>query len=120
MMPHALQTDSRRLLEQWASQHFRNEVLDTILHNDPRTLPEATIQRIEQDVLAEAQDLVSTLPIDQLKNPRYMNIMIGDAISETKDRLRKAAAPAAWRTHQDSRMEEWRNRGRRTRKETAR
>lgn len=96
MMPHALQTDSRRVLEVWAMQHFKNEVWETVLYHDPCILPESTIQRIEHDVLADAQDLVLTLPVDRLKDARYMNIMIGDAISETKDRLRKAAAREGW------------------------
>jgi hypothetical protein len=96
MMPHSLQNDARRILERWAFQHFRNEVWETVLLHDPATLTEATIQRIEHDVLGDAQDLVLTLPVDRLRDPRYMNIMIGDAMSETKDRLRKAAAREGW------------------------
>jgi hypothetical protein len=91
MMPHPLQTDHRRVLERWAVQHFKNEVWDTVLFHDPGTLPESTIRRIEHDVLADAKYLILTLPVDRLKDARFMNIMIGDAISETKDRLRKAA-----------------------------
>jgi len=96
MMPHALQTDARRVHERWAMQHFKSEVRETVLIHDPGVLPELTIQRIEHDVLGDALALVLTLPIDRLKDRRYMNIMIGDAISETKDRLRKAAARQEW------------------------
>jgi hypothetical protein len=98
MMPHALQTDCRRVLERWAVQHFRTEVWETVLFHDPGTLPEPTIQRIEHDVLADAQDLVLTLPIDRLKDHRYVNCMISESISEVKDRLRKTAAHQAWET----------------------
>lgn len=96
MMPHPLQSDSRRVLERWAMQYFRNEVWETVLFHDPGALPESAIHRIEHDVLADAQALVSTLPIDRLRDPRYMNIMIGDCISDVKDQLRKAAARERW------------------------
>ncbi len=97
MMPHELQTDSRRVLEQWAFQQIRNEVWETVRDHDPGTLPEPTIQMIEQDVLAVANDLVLTLSVERLRDVRYMNIMIGNAISDAKDRLRKAAARRQWR-----------------------
>lgn len=112
MMPHALQTDSRRVLERWAMQSFRNEVWDTILHHAPATLSESTIQRIEIDVLADAQDLVVTLPFDRLKDHRCVNCMISETVSETKDRLRKAAARQAWHRQQKTSKDQWRNRGR--------
>ena len=96
MMPHTLQTDSRRLLRRWAMQNFKNEVWGTILHLDPGTLPESIIQRIENEVLADALDLVLKLPIDRLKDHRYVNCMISESISEVKDRLRKAAARQGW------------------------
>lgn len=96
MMPHALQTDSRRLLERWAMQFFKSVVWDAILHHDPGTVPESTIQRIEHDVIADAQDLVLRLPLERLQDSRFMNIMIGDSMSDTRNRLRKAAARQAW------------------------
>jgi hypothetical protein len=96
MMPHALGTDSRRLLERWAFQHFKNEVWDTVRDHDPFTLSETTIQQIEHAVLSEAQNLVLRLPLKFLQDPRHMNIMIGDSMSETRDGLRKAAAWQSW------------------------
>ncbi len=106
MMPHALQTDDRTANENWAVQHFRNEVWETVRDHDPATLPETTIHRIEDDVLAEAQALVATLPMRCLKDRRYMNCMIYESIGEVKDQLRRAVAERAW-------MLRWKDRGRR-------
>ena len=96
MMPHALQTDFRELHKLWAMQHFRNEVWNTILYHGPGTLPESAIEEIENNALADAEELVSRLSKENLRDRRYMNIMICDAISDTKDRLRKAVARQGW------------------------
>lgn len=94
-MIHALHTETRELLEAYALQHFRNEVWEAVLHNASFNLPDTTVVRIEQRVLADAQELISRLTAARLRDPRYMNIMITDAISQTKDLLRKAAAQQA-------------------------
>lgn len=96
MMPHALHSDHRPLLVRWAMQHFKNEVWDAILNNDPGTLPDSSIEQIERNVLADAQALVSALPTDRLKDRRYINCLISETVSEVKDRLRKAAARQVW------------------------
>lgn len=76
-------------------QHFRNEVSAAILLNAPCDLPEATIEEIEESVLADAKALTARLNLQRLRDSRFMNIMFNDAISETKHRLRKAAARQA-------------------------
>ncbi len=92
MMPHAFQANLRPVLECWAIQLFRNEGLNTVRDHDLGTLPEMTIQRIEDGVLADAHALVSELPTARLQDRHHMNCMISESISEVTDRLRKAAA----------------------------
>jgi len=105
MMPHPLQSDSRPVLERWAMQHFKIEIWETVLFHDPGVLPETAIAAIENRVLADAKKLVSSLGEDRLRDPRDMNIMIGDAGGETMALLRKKASELAWK-------QQW-NRGRR-------
>jgi hypothetical protein len=85
-------------------QHFKNEVWDTVLHNDPGTLPESVIEAIEDRVLADAVELISRLNDDCLRDKKYMNIMIGDANSDTRNQLRKAAARQAWEKQRRTRV----------------
>jgi len=106
MMPHGLETDHRRVLERWAMQHFKNEVWETVLFHDPGTLPESTIQAVENRVLADAKKLISRLDEDCLRKPDYMNFHIEDAIDQTKALLRKKVA-------EHVRREQWKGRGRR-------
>ncbi|MCZ2153420.1 MAG: hypothetical protein LC114_05900 [Bryobacterales bacterium] len=102
-MNNALQTLSRERLEAHAMQHFRNDVLDTILYNAPIDLADEAVEQVENTVLAQARELVSRLNDDYLRDQHYMDIMVSDAMSETRDLLRKAAARQAWINQQRTR-----------------
>lgn len=95
MMPHALRTDSVPALKAWAVQHHRNEIQDTILHHAPDSFSWEDCDRVEELVLAEATRVVATLTPDLLRNVRYMNHLIDDAVAETMRLLR--SRPGAWK-----------------------
>jgi uncharacterized protein (DUF1778 family) len=95
-MNNALQTLSRERLEAHAMQQFRNDVLDAILYNAPGDLADEAVEQVENNVLAQAKEFISRLNDVYLRDEHYMNIMVGDATSETRDLLRKAAKRQAW------------------------
>ena len=91
MMPHALQTESLPVLKAWAVQHYRNEIQDTILHHAPDSFSWDDCDEVEGLSLAEAKRVVATLTPDLLRNVRYVNHLIADAVAETILLLRPPA-----------------------------
>lgn len=89
MMPHALQTDSLPALRAWAMQHYRNAIQETILHEAPDRFSWEDCDQVEEHVLSQAKNTISTLTIDLLKSLRYMTHLIDDAVDETKELLRQ-------------------------------
>lgn len=88
MMPHALQTDSLPVLRAWAIQHYRNDIQDTILHHAPDSYSWEECDKAEEFILAEAERVIANLTPDLLRSVRYMNCLIDDAVSDTRQLLR--------------------------------
>jgi hypothetical protein len=71
------------MLTAWALQHYRNEIQDTILHHAPDSFTWDECDEVEGLALAEAKRVVATLTPVLLRNVRYMNKLIDDAVAET-------------------------------------
>jgi hypothetical protein len=87
-MNHSLDTDSRALLAAWALQCLRNEIEDTILFHAPDSYSWADCDEVEETMLSKAKRTISSLGMDLLRNRKYMNHLITDAVSDTHSLLR--------------------------------
>lgn len=90
-MPHNLQTDSLPVLKTWAVQHCRNAVEDAIRDYAPGHFTWEDCDQVEDRMLSEFKLLIANLTVDLLRNLKYMNCLIDDAVAETRGLLRQGA-----------------------------
>jgi hypothetical protein len=89
MLPHALQTDSLPVLTAWARQHCKNAIQDAILFHAPDHFSWEDCDQVEERMLAEFEPVIAPLTVDRLRNLKYMNSLIDDAVAETVRVLRQ-------------------------------